>query len=418
MVIPAVFFGGLALIPLGAFLARRRIAAGLADAPDRRTTLRRLALFLGVMTLVNLVIGSQVSYRAVAHMESNQFCGQSCHVMNPQFIAAGRSQHPTTDCVACHVIPGAVGFLAAKANGTHQMIKVVLNSYPKPLPPALRSNKLAPSAETCEQCHSRSIVSQPSLRVIPKFQDDQTNTAVTTVLMMKIGGGNAGGIHGAHMGPGIEIRYRPADAQRLVIPWMELRNGKGETKTWLAEGAKDPGGDAIVMECADCHNRSGHAFELPDEAVNGAMASGQIPVDLPFAHKTGVQVLKAAYTSERDAMTKIPLAFAAFYSQSYPDIARSRSKDIELAGKTLAELYRRNVFPDLGVQWGSYPDNMSHADNTGCYRCHDGGHSSDGPGPQSTVSQDCNICHQTLAVEEASPDILQTLGVVNGVQPH
>src|SRR5271155_2520156 len=68
--IPAIFFIGLALIPVGAFLARRRIRAGLAAAPDRRVTLRRLALFFGVMTVVNVVLGSQVSYRAVGHMES------------------------------------------------------------------------------------------------------------------------------------------------------------------------------------------------------------------------------------------------------------------------------------------------------------------------------------------------------------
>jgi hypothetical protein len=375
--------------------------------------LRRIALFLGLMTLVNLVIGSQVSYRAVVHMESNQFCGQSCHVMNPQFIAAGRSQHPNMDCVACHVVPGAVGFLAAKANGTHQMIKVVLNSYPKPLPPALASNKLAPSAETCEQCHTRSVVSEPRLRVISKFQDDQGSTPVKTVLMMKVGGGRAGGIHGAHMGPGIEIRYRTADARRLVIPWIESRTMNGETRTWRAEGAKDPGGETIVMECADCHNRSGHAFDLPEAAVDRAMAAGQISAALPFAHKTAVQLLKATYAGQQDALTRIPLAFAEFYRRSYPDIAARCSGDIELAGKTLAELYRANVFPDLGIQWGSYPDNMGHADNTGCARCHDGSHSTTGnTAAKATISQDCNICHQTLAVEEPSPDILQTLGIV------
>src|SRR4051812_33048000 len=80
-VIPAVFFAGLALIPVGALLARRRIASGLAQALDRRATLKRLTLFFGVMTVVNVIIGSQVSYRAVAQMETVQFCGQSCHVM-------------------------------------------------------------------------------------------------------------------------------------------------------------------------------------------------------------------------------------------------------------------------------------------------------------------------------------------------
>lgn len=417
LVVPAVFFAGLALIPVGAFLARRRIAAGLAVTPDRRTTVRRLALFLGLMTLVNLVIGSQVSYRAVEHMESNQFCGQSCHVMNPQSFAATRSEHRNVACVSCHVIPGATGFLAAKANGTRQMLKVVLDSYPKPLPPALQANKLAPSAETCEQCHSRSVVSQPRLRIISKFKDDQTNTPIQTVLIMKIGGGRSGGIHGAHLGPGVEIRYRSADPRRLVIPWVESRDSNGVTKTYLAEGARDPGGETYVMECADCHNRSGHAFERPEEAVDAAMAAGLIGTELPFAHKTGVELLKASYAGEPDALAKIPGAFAAFYQRAYPDIAGQRRSEIDQAGKALADIYARNVYTDLGVTWGSYPDNMSHADNGGCFRCHDGSHTPSGAsaGARPAMTQDCNSCHQTVSVEEESPEILTTLGVATGV---
>jgi len=42
------------------------------------------------------------------------------------------------------------------------------------------------------------------------------------------------------------------------------------------------------------------------------MAAGLIPATLPFAHKTAVQILKAAYASNDDAVKKIPLAFAAF----------------------------------------------------------------------------------------------------------
>jgi hypothetical protein len=75
--IPAVFFAGLILIPIGSWLARRRIQAGLAIAQSRRVTLRRLALFFLTMTVVNIVNASQVTYRAVARMETDQICGQS-----------------------------------------------------------------------------------------------------------------------------------------------------------------------------------------------------------------------------------------------------------------------------------------------------------------------------------------------------
>src|SRR5450755_4607129 len=46
--IPAVFFAGLALIPVGIALARRRVAAGFTDAVDRRTAWRRAGIFFAV----------------------------------------------------------------------------------------------------------------------------------------------------------------------------------------------------------------------------------------------------------------------------------------------------------------------------------------------------------------------------------
>ena len=95
--IPVVFFAGLILIPIGSWLSRRRIQAGLAQAPSRTAALRRLALFFVTMTVVNVVIASQVTYRAINHMESDQFCGQSCHVMKPQFTANRRSVHRSVE---------------------------------------------------------------------------------------------------------------------------------------------------------------------------------------------------------------------------------------------------------------------------------------------------------------------------------
>jgi nitrate/TMAO reductase-like tetraheme cytochrome c subunit len=418
-VIPAVFFAGLALIPVGAFLARRRIQSGLAEAPDRRTTLRRLALFFGVMTVVNVIIGSQVSYKAVAQMESDQFCGQSCHVMKPQFVSNQRGVHRNVGCVECHVLPGATGFVAAKINGSKQMIEVTMNTFPRPVPPALQSDKLAASSETCEQCHSRDIENGSKLRVLSKFKDDEANTPTQTVLMMNVGGPRTKGIHGTHVGPGIEIRYR-ADEKRSSIPWVEYKNAStGETTAYTDPTSKATGGKVFVMECADCHNRPGHSFEQPDEAVDGAIAAGQISGTLPFAHKTGIDVLKAAYASDDDAAKKIPAAFEAFYQQKYPAVFAQRSPEISRSGQALKDIYQRNVFADLGVKWGTYANNLGHADNAGCFRCHDESHASPATktSPKKTITQDCSACHQALAVEETSPEILKTLGLISAAKP-
>ncbi len=410
--IPAVFFAGLILIPIGAWLARRRIRSGLAQVPSRRAALRRLALFFATMTVVNVVIASQVTYRAVNHMESDQFCGQSCHVMKPQFTAHQRTVHRSVGCVECHIVPGAAGFVAAKMNGTRQLIEVLLNDYPRPVPPGLQSSHLVSSAETCEKCHSRAVDMGSPVRVISKFKDDEANTPIQTVLVMNVGGGASSGIsprgiHGAHLGPGVEIRYR-ADEKRQVISSVEYTNsGTHETRSYSTPGSNS-GTQEFVMQCADCHNRQGHTFELPEEAVDSAIAAGQIPVGLPFGHKTAVEILKASYLNEDAADRGIPAAFSAFYQQKYPDIAAKRADDINRAGKMLLSLYQRNVFLDLGVKWGTYPTNLGHADNAGCFRCHDENHST----PQKkTISQDCTVCHNPLAVEETSPEVLKTLGL-------
>jgi hypothetical protein len=399
--IPAVFFAGLILIPVGAWLQRKHIQAGLAVAQSRRVVLRRLAIFFGTMTVVNVVITSHVTYHAVNQMESDQFCGQSCHVMKPQFVSNQRTVHRNVECVACHVVPGAAGFMAAKINGSKQLLEVTLNTYPRPIPEALQSGRLVASSETCEGCHSRATNTGTPIRVISKFKDDEANTPTQSVLMMNVGGGRFGGIHGAHLGPGVQIRYR-ADAKRQTISTVEYTNSDThETRTYKA--AKDTGGEEFVMQCADCHNRQGHAFEQPDEAVDHAMASGDIPTGLPFAHKTAIEILKAA-----SAADGIPAEFAAFYKQKYPDVAAKRAADIDKAGKVIQSLYEANVYPELGIKWGTYPGNLGHADNGGCFRCHDEGHAT---AQKKTISQDCSLCHNPLAVDETNPAVLKTLGL-------
>src|SRR5215468_924450 len=140
--IPIVFFLGLVLIPIGIVLAKRRITAGLAEIGDRRAAVRRAAAFFTTMTLANLVIGSQLTYRAVEHMDTVQFCGQSCHVMKPEFTAhAMTPPHQSVGCEHCHISPGAAGFIRAKVAGTHQLFGVMFNSYPRPIESAMENNK-------------------------------------------------------------------------------------------------------------------------------------------------------------------------------------------------------------------------------------------------------------------------------------
>jgi hypothetical protein len=412
--IPAVFFTGLLLIPVGIALTKRRIARNLATLPNRSEAWRRAGIFFGVMTLANIVIGSQVSYRAVDHMETVQFCGQSCHVMEPEFTAHQMTPHSQVACVSCHVAPGASGWLHSKMSGTRQLAAVVFNSFPRPIESAMESNRLVSSADTCEQCHAREKSIGPRLRVISKFKDDEANTRTETVLMMSVGGGRFGGIHGAHLGPGVRIRYAASDNKRQAIPWIEYRNTEtGITRTYLTGDAKPDSVGSLPtfdMQCVDCHNRAAHSFQLPEHAIDEAIARGEIPVGFPFIKKTAIELLKASYSSDDEATHRIPDGLAAYYQGKYPALASKRTADIQAAGQALLAIYRHNVFPDLKITWGTYSNNLGHVDDPGCFRCHDDSHATP---DKKTITQDCMTCHQSLAVEETAPEILKTLGVAD-----
>ncbi len=408
--IPVIFFAGLILIPIGIALGKRRVQQQLATLPDRRAAFRRAGIFFAVMTAANLIIGSQISFRAVEYMDNVQFCGQSCHVMKPEYTAHLLPPHQEIACATCHIAPGTTGWLRGKMAGTRQLMEVLFNSYPRPIESALESNRLVSSAQTCEQCHARQKYFGAELRLITKYQPDENNSKTDTVLTMLVGGGRQGGIHGAHLGPGVVIRYAAQDKKRQMIPWIEYRNSEtGVTRTFQAADAKpDPGLPVYEMQCVDCHNRAAHRFEDPGRAIDQAMLTGRISESLPFVKKTGLGLIQAEYPTDADAAQKIPAGIAAFYAQTYPEVAAKRGPEIQTAGAALLSIYQHNVFPDLKVTWGTYLDNLGHVDSPGCFRCHDGGHSTSAG---QTIPQDCDTCHKAVAVEEASPEILKTLGI-------
>ncbi len=413
IVVPVVLVAGLTMVPAGVLFARSRARRRLAvHIQDRKAAVRRLLLFLGAVTLVNVIVGTQATYRAVEHMESVQFCGQTCHVMTPEFRAHQASPHARVQCVECHVGEGASGWLESKMAGTRQLFEVAANSYPRPIPSAIESGRLVPARETCERCHWPEKFVSARLKVITRFAEDETNTPRQTVLMMMVGGSLTGGIHGSHFAPGIEIRFAAPDARRQKIPWVEVRDTRtGETRAYRAGDAApgvENGLPRYSMQCVDCHNRPTHAFDLPASAIDKAMALGQMPATLPFLKKKGVELLKVEYPSSAEAERRIPNDLAAYYRQVYPTIASERGADVAAASRALVRIYDTNVFPDLRVGWGQYPNNLGHEAFPGCFRCHDDQHrTADG----KTITQDCGICHEAVAVEESSPEVLRVLGL-------
>jgi hypothetical protein len=310
--------------------------------------------------------------------------------------------------VKCHIGPGAGWFVKSKLSGVGQVVAVTLHNYPTPIPTPVHN--LRPARETCEQCHWPQKYGEDRLKVIPKYASDETNTLTKTVLLMKIGGGNKGiGIHGTHLGPGVTITYGHSDQARQNIPWVEYDN-KGKKTVYAIADAKPDGAGLTkrTMDCMDCHNRPAHSYDLPDGGVNKAMNNGSISASLPFAKKEAVAIIKLPYLSRDEAAAKIPMAFEKFYQDTYPAIWAQRQAEVKASANGVLAVWDRNVFPAMKVTWGAYPMNIGHEDFPGCFRCHDGAHSSKSG---DSITQDCNACHNLLADDEANPKVLTSLGI-------
>src|SRR6185436_2962782 len=122
LILPLIGLAGIALTVVGMVLGRRQIRQRLkTEITDRRRALQRLIIFLIITVAGNLLIGTQLTYRAVAYMDTPQFCGAACHVMKPQYVGHQDSNHASVACAECHIAPGAGGWIEAKMNGTRQL---------------------------------------------------------------------------------------------------------------------------------------------------------------------------------------------------------------------------------------------------------------------------------------------------------
>ena len=415
LLLPALFIAGLALIPVGVYVRHRKLQlAGQIpavypkiDFNDHR--FRHGVDIVLVATIINLLVVSMASYRGAAYMDSPQFCGQSCHVMQPEFTAYKVSAHSHVDCVACHIGAGAASYFRAKVNGTKQLIEVTFDRYPTPIESPVQN--LRPARDICEGCHTPARFIGEKLLVKSTFADDEKNTQTQSVVVLHLGGRDSlshlTGIHGVHLG---HIEYVTTDNSRTTIPWVQKRNEDGSETEFAvaAAGGSIPQGERRVMDCIDCHNRAAHTFVTPEDALNRAMAEGAVSPELPWIHKEGMELLKANYSSEADAQAKIPEQLSAFYRNGHPEVLAEKADLVKAAGEQLATLYSQNVFPFMKVAWGTHPNHIGHMSYPGCFRCHDGEHASKNG---TSITQDCAACHNLLAVDESKPKVLSDLGI-------
>lgn len=405
LVFPAFFAVGAVLFLYGMRREslRRRLAGTEEGLPYPRVDLNETRarkwfsyIVLGGTFLAILI--TFVTYNAFLYTESVSFCGTLCHtVMKPEYEAYKASPHARVSCVDCHVGHGASWYVKSKLSGARQVLAVLTRSYPTPIPTPIEN--LRPARETCEECHWPAKFFGTQLMQIPHFRYNEKNSPEQISIGVKTGGGSdalggTAGIHW-HMIIANKVQYVAVDRQKQEIPWVQALHADGRveeytsldfkgTQEQLSALAKDD------MDCMDCHNRPTHTFKPPEAAVDQAMTTGLIPRTLPWAKKVVVDALVRDYPTREKAHEGMRAEITGYYKEKYPEVLKARAGDLEKAVVNAVAIYDRSVFPEMKVNWKTYPSNIGHRNWPGCFRCHDGRHVSK---TGKVLSTDCTECH-------------------------
>lgn len=379
-----------------------------------RTNFRKLIFLASFLAVGNFVVVVLVGYTGHHFSETERFCGTLCHTsMNPEAGAHEISPHSRVACVDCHVGSGLKNFVSSKIAGIRQLVSTTTGSYSRPI--RMPTHGLRPARETCEECHRPELFHGDKLKITDRYQEDEKNTLLQTVLLMKLGSGGQGtgarGIHW-HVSNKNKIMYTYEDDSREHISEVHLFKADGSEVIFknpeviAGNHSGSPEHGVKEMDCVDCHNRPAHIYLSPDEALDRRISDGLISTELPFIKKKGMELITAAYPSKELALQEIATALPAWYAKQYPELAREKGDQITRAAASMQEAYRDNIYPDMKIDWNTYQSNLGHDDDRGCFRCHnDTLEAADG----SVIPQDCETCHVLLAEDESDSEIISTL---------
>jgi hypothetical protein len=405
---PSILVFGLFIVLLGILIERRRrrklspeeIAAyPVLDLNDPRR--RRILIVFLCLSLIFLFVSAFGSYRAYEYSESVAFCGTQCHtVMKPEFTAYSVAPHSQVRCVECHVGAGTEGYARAKWGGMRQLYRVVTGTYDKPVQTPVHT--MPAVAETCAKCHWTEKFHGEKLKVFNHYGFDEKNSLNQTRMLVKVGGGNpqlgqANGIHW-HMNLANEITFVSTDERRQKIPWVRMRNARGETVEYFDKNSEISRTEidqmpARKMDCIDCHNRPTHIYLSPNKAVDQALDAQKLDVTLPFIKAKAVEALSQPYGTTGEAVNSISAALDEFYRTNHADVYASKRASVDAAIAEVQRIYQTYFFPEMKTDWSTHQNNIGHFNAQGCFRCHDGQHfSSDG----KVIRNECSICHTTL----------------------
>jgi hypothetical protein len=339
--------------------------------------------------------------------------------MEPQFSAYQQSPHAHVKCAECHIGAGASWYVKSKLSGIRQVFAVALGSFPRPIPPAIQ--ELRPATETCRQCHWPSKFFGDQLVNIEHYDNDETNTHSRIRMLLKTGGsdpttGPPSGIHW-HMALGFSIEYVAVDDRLQNIPWVKTTDqSTGHVKVYRSDGLRStdppPKGTRRTVDCMDCHNRPTHIFRSPERAADTVLHVNANLQNLPFARRELVRVLSQPYLVKEEGLATIAGSLQSFYREKFVDIWTTRRADVDRLVEHAQGIYRSMAFPEMNVNWRTYPDNIGHKIFPGCFRCHEGKHVSD---DGKTLSHDCGTCHEFLipGPEQQGPSVVQVGGFVH-----
>jgi hypothetical protein len=335
IILPSILILGLVIIMVGRMLERRRRhrTSPTEVSPYPRLDLNdpraRRAFFVFLLITFLFVSASAFgSYKAYEYTESVSFCGETCHtVMKPENVAYKAGAHARVGCVGCHVGPGAGWYVRSKISGAYQLYSVTFNKFPRPITTPVHN--LRPAPETCEQCHWPEKFFGAQLKVFNHYAYDEQNSHRQTRMLINVGGGSpttgvVAGIHW-HMNIANKVEYISTDDQRQTIPWIRIRNAKGNVteyydRTRPLTQQQIAAANKRQMDCVDCHNRPAHVYLPPDTALDQAFAAGRLDPSLPFLKREAVVSLNKQYKTEDEAVRTIAASLDGFYRSNYSQL--------------------------------------------------------------------------------------------------
>jgi len=384
--------------------------------PANSPVLFRIAPYITVVFL--MLVAFVFSTYTWEYTNEVKFCGLTCHTMPPEYQTHALSPHANVTCEDCHLGRDTMAvMIPRKALYSWQTGSAMITGnfhYP------IIARNMSPARDACENCHKPEKFSSDKLFEIKRFSDDKVNTLTTIYMLLKTGGGSKreGLGFGIHWHVENPVYFYAADQRQQDIPYILVTRPDGTTTEYIDTESKfDPKSikkeDLKVMDCITCHNRTAHNIQSPAKTMDTLLGNGVVSSTIPEIHKKGAEVLSGTFASEALGFAAID-GLEQYYQQFYADFYGKNTPLIKSALTAIKDAFHNSVYIDQKMDWTTHPDNMQHQTSPGCFRCHDGKHTT--ANAQDTVRLECNLCHSIPTVS-TSFQLVSSIPVVKGFEP-